>query len=154
MMGMEHSVANMFMLPLGLICGGYAGDSFNITIGDTMAKNMIPVTIGNFVAGSVCVAASYSYAFGQLGKSGCGINDGCGCITQGCQLPELGFGRSANVEKSPSSTALNLMEAGSADGPSLEKTPSTAIVLNSGVGVDQHSLQKASRGISGVWSSG
>ena len=52
MMGMEHSVANMFMLPLGLICGSHV-DSFSVTVGDIMAKNMVPVTLGNFVAGSV-----------------------------------------------------------------------------------------------------
>lgn len=66
-MGMEHSVANMFMLPLGMICGSHIPD-FPVTAGEIFYKNMIPVSLGNFFAGSVCVAASYSYAFGALGE--------------------------------------------------------------------------------------
>jgi len=62
-MSMEHSVANMFLLPAGILSGA------PITIGKMVLKNWIPVIIGNAIAGSICVAASYSYAFGALGKS-------------------------------------------------------------------------------------
>lgn len=31
-------------------------------------KNLIPVTLGNIVAGSLCVATVYSLAYGSLGK--------------------------------------------------------------------------------------
>jgi len=61
-MGMEHSVANMFLLPAGILSGA------PITIAKMVVRNWIPVAIGNAIAGTVCVAASYSYAFGALGK--------------------------------------------------------------------------------------
>jgi len=61
-MGMEHSVANMFLLPAGILSGA------PITIAKMVVRNWIPVAIGNAIAGAVCVAASYSYAFGALGK--------------------------------------------------------------------------------------
>merc|ERR1712107_230940 len=51
-MSMEHSVANMFLLPAGILSGA-----------KMVMKNWIPVAIGNAIAGSICVAASYSYAF-------------------------------------------------------------------------------------------
>ena len=82
-MGMEHSVANMFMLPLGLICGSHI-DSFDVNFGDALVYNMIPVSLGNLFAGAICVAASYSYAFGKLGQTQCGAKDGCSCFTEGC----------------------------------------------------------------------
>jgi formate/nitrite transporter len=84
-MGMEHSVANMFMLPMGLIAGGYMPDgTFNVTFGDCIVKNMIPVSLGNFAAGAVCVAMSYSFAFGKLGQTQCGAKDKFSYITTGC----------------------------------------------------------------------
>ena len=60
--GFEHSVANMFLLPLGLLKGA------DLSLGDVLLKNMLPVTIGNAVAGALIVAAGYSYAFGKLGE--------------------------------------------------------------------------------------
>ena len=82
-MGMEHSVANMFMLPLGLICGSHFPDGeFGVTFGETLYKNMLPVSLGNFFAGAVCVAASYSYAFGKLGKLE--TREKCAHLTKGC----------------------------------------------------------------------
>ena len=74
----------MFMLPLGLICGSLHYDEFDVTVGDIFVKNMIPVTLGNLFAGAVCVAASYSYAFGKLGQTACGAKDNCSCFTVGC----------------------------------------------------------------------
>jgi len=60
--GLEHSVANMFLLPLGLLGGA------EVSFMDAIVKNLIPVTIGNAIAGAVIVAAGYSYAFGALGE--------------------------------------------------------------------------------------
>jgi formate/nitrite transporter FocA (FNT family) len=60
--GLEHSIANLFILPCALILGA------PVTLGATIVKNLIPVIIGNFIAGSVVVACSYSYQFGALGK--------------------------------------------------------------------------------------
>ena len=59
--GLEHSVANMFLLPLGLLGGA------DISLLDTILKNFIPVTLGNAIAGGLVVAAGYSYQFGKLG---------------------------------------------------------------------------------------
>ena len=60
--GLEHSVANMFLLPLGLLGGA------DLSLVDVIVKNLIPVTIGNAIAGALIVAAGYSYAFGKLGE--------------------------------------------------------------------------------------
>ena len=61
MIGFEHSIANLFLLPLGLAAGADA------TVMDTITKNIIPVTIGNIIAGAVVFAASYSFLYGSLG---------------------------------------------------------------------------------------
>jgi len=89
MMGMEHSVANMFMLPLGLICGGY-DPNFKVTTADIFVKNMIPVSLGNLFAGAICVAMSYSYAFGKLGNTWCGLTDSpfCPMCSVGCDCAQ------------------------------------------------------------------
>jgi formate/nitrite transporter len=60
--GFEHSVANMFLLPLGLLAGAKIG------IMGTIMKNLIPVTLGNAFAGAVIVGAGFSYLHGSLGK--------------------------------------------------------------------------------------
>ena len=59
--GLEHSVANMFLLPLGIVSGA------DVSVAETVVKNFIPVTIGNAIAGAIIVAAGYSYQFGKLG---------------------------------------------------------------------------------------
>lgn len=60
--GFEHSVANMFILPAGLFSGA------PLTWGDILIKNLIPVTIGNAIAGAFVVGAGMSFMFGKLGK--------------------------------------------------------------------------------------
>ena len=60
--GFEHSVANMFILPAGLFSGA------PLTLWDILTKNLIPVTIGNAIAGAFVVGASMSYSFGKLGQ--------------------------------------------------------------------------------------
>lgn len=60
--GLEHSIANLFILPCALMVGA------PVTLGATITKNLIPVILGNFIAGSVIVAGSYSYQFGAIGK--------------------------------------------------------------------------------------
>ena len=59
--GLEHSVANMFLLPLGMLGGA------DVSLSQVIFKNMLPVTLGNAIAGALIVAAGYSYAFGKLG---------------------------------------------------------------------------------------
>mmetsp|Transcript_29524 Transcript_29524/g.65045 ORF Transcript_29524/g.65045 Transcript_29524/m.65045 type:complete len:405 (-) Transcript_29524:38-1252(-) len=59
--GLEHSIANLFILPLAMMLGA------PVTLGAVIFKNLIPVLAGNFAAGALIVAASYSYQFGRLG---------------------------------------------------------------------------------------
>lgn len=59
--GLEHSVANLFIMPCALLLGA------KITIQQVVFKNLIPVILGNAIAGSLIVAGSYSYQFGKLG---------------------------------------------------------------------------------------
>mmetsp|Transcript_25613 Transcript_25613/g.46244 ORF Transcript_25613/g.46244 Transcript_25613/m.46244 type:complete len:354 (-) Transcript_25613:120-1181(-) len=59
--GLEHSVANLFIMPAALLL------KVPLTISDVLLSNVIPVLIGNAIAGSLVVAGSYSYQFGKLG---------------------------------------------------------------------------------------
>lgn len=61
--GFEHSVANMFLLPAGLLCAP-AG---TVTIWQAFTKNLLPVAIGNAISGSIMVGVLFSYMFGRLG---------------------------------------------------------------------------------------
>ena len=47
--------------PLGLLGGA------ELSLMDVIFKNLLPVTLGNAIAGGIIVAAGYSYAFGKLG---------------------------------------------------------------------------------------
>jgi len=55
-LGFEHSVANMFLIPLGL---WIAGDS---VLMPTVA-NLIPVTLGNIIGGAGFVAGTYWFCY-------------------------------------------------------------------------------------------
>ena len=57
-LGLDHSVANMFIIPLGMLRGA------EITIGAMFAKNLIPVTLGNIVGGALCVMAPFGTTYG------------------------------------------------------------------------------------------
>lgn len=52
-LGFEHSVANMYLLPVGMLAGD--GDIHLLP----MIANLVPVTLGNIVGGSVLVALVY-----------------------------------------------------------------------------------------------
>jgi formate/nitrite transporter FocA (FNT family) len=59
-LGLEHSVANMYFLPLGLFLKGSAGaatDGLNWTA--FLVNNAIPVTLGNIVGGALFVGMIY-----------------------------------------------------------------------------------------------
>ncbi|MDR1041458.1 MAG: formate/nitrite transporter family protein [Deltaproteobacteria bacterium] len=65
-LGMEHSVANMFFIPAGMLAGsdpGYLASPGAVaaTYGwsDFFVKNLVPVTFGNIVGGGIFVAAPY-----------------------------------------------------------------------------------------------
>ncbi|MEN2268870.1 formate transporter FocA [Vibrio diabolicus] len=65
--GFEHCVANMFMVPLGIVIANFAPESFwasvgvpasqyaDLNIGHFITANLIPVTLGNIVGGAVLV---------------------------------------------------------------------------------------------------
>ncbi len=69
--GFEHSVANMYFLPIGLLIK-YFDPSFTaasgldvsgLTWGTFLLNNLLPVTIGNIIGGSVLVALVYWFIF-------------------------------------------------------------------------------------------
>ena len=65
--GFEHSVANMFMVPLGIVIQNFAPEQFWQMVGSTpqqysdlnihnfLFANLLPVTLGNIVGGAVLV---------------------------------------------------------------------------------------------------
>jgi formate transporter len=68
--GFEHSIANMYFLPLGLMINAGAGDGFWASIAASpadydgltftaMILNLVPVTIGNIIGGVGLVGAVY-----------------------------------------------------------------------------------------------
>lgn len=69
--GFEHSIANMYFLPVGLLVKAGAPDSFwaeigkrpgdfpHVTLDRAVASNIVPVTIGNIIGGSVLVGLVY-----------------------------------------------------------------------------------------------
>jgi formate/nitrite transporter len=54
--GFEHSVANMYLIPLGLAVQAQAGQAVDAW---GLARNLLPVIAGNIVGGSVLVAFIY-----------------------------------------------------------------------------------------------
>ncbi len=58
-MGFEHSIANMFFIPLAIFEGA------DISWGTFIIKNLIPATIGNIVGGAFFVGTLYWYAYGE-----------------------------------------------------------------------------------------
>jgi formate/nitrite transporter len=62
--GYEHSVANMFFLPLAKFGG------LDISWGEIFARNLIPVTLGNMIGGALIVPLVYFLAyFGEARNS-------------------------------------------------------------------------------------
>lgn len=57
-LGLEHSVANMFIIPMAIFSGAA------VTWKTFLLRNLLPVTLGNIVGGMVCVAAGLSLAYG------------------------------------------------------------------------------------------
>ena len=69
--GFEHSIANMFMIPMGIVIRNFASPEFWTAIGSTpesfshltvmnfITDNLIPVTIGNIIGGGLLVGLTY-----------------------------------------------------------------------------------------------
>jgi formate/nitrite transporter len=80
--GFEHSIANMYLVPIGLFIKAGAPGAFWADIGKTpgafpdltwagfLWKNLLPVTIGNIIGGSLVVGLAYWFAFLRQGKPG------------------------------------------------------------------------------------
>jgi len=69
--GFEHSIANMYFIPLGLMIkaldpaftAGTDLDLSGLTWGTFLINNLLPVTIGNIIGGAVLVGAVYWSVF-------------------------------------------------------------------------------------------
>jgi formate/nitrite transporter len=63
--GFEHSVANMYFIPYGLLVESTEGfaDVPGLTWGDFLWANLLPVTIGNIVGGALMVGAIYWFIY-------------------------------------------------------------------------------------------
>ena len=73
--GFEHSIANIYFIPMGLFIKAGAPDSFwraidktaadfpDLTWSNFLVGNLIPVTIGNIIGGSIMVAAVYWFVY-------------------------------------------------------------------------------------------
>jgi formate/nitrite transporter len=71
-LGFEHCIANMYFIPLGIILKGDAGllvalghDSASLASlsWGGLANNLLPVTLGNIVGGTLLVAGIYWFAY-------------------------------------------------------------------------------------------
>jgi formate/nitrite transporter len=63
--GFEHSIANMYFIPLGLMLA----DAATLPAGlswQGLVSNLVPVTLGNIVGGSVMVALVYYVVYRRL----------------------------------------------------------------------------------------
>ena len=60
-LGFEHSIANMFFLPMGLLLKGVVSvpGASSLTLSSAIFNNIIPVTIGNIIGGVLFVAIPY-----------------------------------------------------------------------------------------------
>lgn len=72
--GFEHSIANMYFLPTGILLRAWAPDRFWATIGATpsdysavdwhgFVSNLVPVTIGNVIGGAGLVGLVYWFVY-------------------------------------------------------------------------------------------
>lgn len=72
--GFEHSIANMYFIPMGLLIKIGAADRFWLAIasspgdyetltGTGFLGNLVPVTIGNVIGGALLVGAVYWFVY-------------------------------------------------------------------------------------------
>lgn len=66
-LGFEHSVANMFFIPAGLLAQTEIGNTMviseQLTVGGFILHNLIPVTLGNMLGGSIFVGLFYWFIY-------------------------------------------------------------------------------------------
>jgi formate transporter len=69
--GFEHSIANMYFVPIALFIkifdadytAAQSMDLSNLTWGNFLVNNLLPVTIGNIIGGALLVAAVYWFVY-------------------------------------------------------------------------------------------
>ncbi|NMC16622.1 MAG: formate/nitrite transporter family protein [Chloroflexi bacterium] len=68
--GFEHSVANMYFIPVGLFIKAFnpefaaqAGEFANLSWANFFVKNLLPVTIGNIIGGAIFIGAAYWFIY-------------------------------------------------------------------------------------------
>jgi formate/nitrite transporter len=73
--GFEHSIANMYYIPIALMIKAGAAPTFwesihktpadypNLTLTGFFVDNLLPVTIGNIIGGAVMVGAAYWFIY-------------------------------------------------------------------------------------------
>lgn len=69
--GFEHSVANMYFVPIALFIKDFDGDFVtqtgldvsNLTWGNFLLDNLLPVTLGNIFGGAIMVGAVYWFVY-------------------------------------------------------------------------------------------
>ncbi|MBU1054301.1 MAG: formate/nitrite transporter family protein [Proteobacteria bacterium] len=84
--GFEHSVANMYFIPIGIFIKSYAqpllwenigktaGDYVALTWDNFFFANLLPVTIGNVIGGLVMVGLIYWFIYNRKPNSrDCGV---------------------------------------------------------------------------------
>lgn len=72
-LGFEHSIANMFLIPMGILAAAQPSvtpllGSLNLTHlnwTDFLVGNLLPVTLGNIVGGALLVGAVYWYIYAK-----------------------------------------------------------------------------------------
>ena len=92
-MGFEHSIANMYFIPLGLFLKGVdpviaaAGflDFSNLTWGYFLFNNLLPVTLGNIVGGAFFVGYLYWFAYRRkCERCDMEVDQATGQVTSSC----------------------------------------------------------------------
>ena len=78
--GFEHSVANMYFIPIALLIKNFAGEAFwklkavtdagltpeklnSLNLNNFLLRNLLPVTIGNIIGGALMVGLVYWFAY-------------------------------------------------------------------------------------------
>jgi formate transporter len=73
--GFEHSIANMYFIPAGLLIKAFASAPFwdqlavasvdhsALTVGNFLIGNLMPVTIGNIIGGALLVGIVYWFVY-------------------------------------------------------------------------------------------
>jgi len=73
--GFEHSIANMYFIPIGLLIRSFAGPDFwavtgvqrdhfvDLTVSNFLFGNLLPVTIGNIIGGTIMVGIVYWFVY-------------------------------------------------------------------------------------------